>query len=64
MAESHSARMAKFKIGDVVLGNKAYVDMILGDAYAHKTYYIGMVDENNKVNFYDGKVSVVSTVNE
>jgi F420-non-reducing hydrogenase large subunit len=44
---------------DIVLGNQEYVDMILGDAYAHHTYYIGMVDENNKVNFYDGKVSVV-----
>ena len=23
------------------------------------TYYMGMVDENNKVNFYDGKIRVV-----
>ncbi len=44
---------------DIVLGNKAYVDLILGDAYTHHTYYIGTVDENNRVNFYDGKVSVV-----
>ncbi|MBM3130335.1 MAG: Ni/Fe hydrogenase subunit alpha [Chloroflexi bacterium] len=44
---------------DIVLGNKAYVDLILGDAYTHRTYSMGMVDENNKVNFYDGKVSVV-----
>ena len=44
---------------DIVLGNSAYVDLILGDIYTHRTYYIGMVDENNKVNFYDGKVSVV-----
>src|SRR5512134_3410610 len=45
---------------DIVLGNQAYVDMILGDDYTHRTYYIGMVDENNKVNFYDGKISVVA----
>ncbi|OGO32303.1 MAG: F420-nonreducing hydrogenase [Chloroflexi bacterium RBG_16_54_18] len=45
---------------DIVLGNKAYLDLILGDVYTHKTYYIGMVDENNKINFYDGEVSVVS----
>ena len=45
---------------DIVLGNKAYVDLILGDIYTHQTYYIGMVDANNKVNFYDGKVSVVA----
>ncbi len=44
---------------DIVLGNKAYVDLILGDAYTHHTYYIGTVDENNRVNFYDGRVSVV-----
>ncbi len=44
---------------DIVLGNKAYVDLILGDIYTHQTYYMGLVDENNKVNFYDGKVRVV-----
>jgi F420-non-reducing hydrogenase large subunit len=44
---------------DLVLGNKAYVDMILSDGYTMPTYYMGLVDENNKVNFYDGKVRVV-----
>jgi F420-non-reducing hydrogenase large subunit len=44
---------------DIVLGNKEYVDLILGDIYTHKTYYMGMVDENNHINFYDGKVRVV-----
>jgi F420-non-reducing hydrogenase large subunit len=44
---------------DVVLGNKAYLDMILSDAYTTPMYYMGLVDENNKVNFYDGKVRVV-----
>jgi F420-non-reducing hydrogenase large subunit len=44
---------------DIVLGNKEYTDLILGDTYTHHTYYMGMVDENNKVNFYDGKVRVV-----
>jgi F420-non-reducing hydrogenase large subunit len=44
---------------DIVLGNKTYVDLILGDIYTHKTYYMGLVDEKNKVNFYDGKVRVV-----
>jgi F420-non-reducing hydrogenase large subunit len=45
--------------GDIVLGNKTYLDLILGDIYTHRTHYIGLVDDNNKVNFYDGKVSVV-----
>jgi F420-non-reducing hydrogenase large subunit len=44
---------------DLVLGNKTYLDLILGDIYTHRTHYMGLVDENNKVNFYDGKVSVV-----
>jgi F420-non-reducing hydrogenase large subunit len=44
---------------DIVLGNKAYVDLILGDVYTHHTYYMGMVDEKNHINFYDGKVRVV-----
>ncbi|MBK7895940.1 MAG: Ni/Fe hydrogenase subunit alpha [Candidatus Promineifilaceae bacterium] len=44
---------------DLVMGNPYYVDLILGDIYTHKTHYMGMVDENNHVNFYDGKVSIV-----
>lgn len=53
---------AKFTLkafDDIVLKNKQYVDIILGDTYYHKTNYMGLVDENNKVNFYDGKVRVV-----
>lgn len=44
---------------NVVLQNQGYVDMILSDAFAHQTYYMGMVDEHNRINFYDGKVRVV-----
>jgi F420-non-reducing hydrogenase large subunit len=44
---------------DIVLKNKEYVDMIVSDAYTHNTYYMGLVDEKNRVNFYDGKVRVV-----
>ena len=44
---------------EIVLGNQAYVDMILSDAYTIPMHYIGLVDEDNKVNFYNGKVSVV-----
>lgn len=43
----------------IVLGNPDYVKMITSDAYTHKTCYMGTVDENNKVNFYDGKIRVV-----
>jgi len=61
MADS-SVKFAKFSLklfDDVVLKNKKYVDMVLSDAYTLKTYYMGLVDENNKVNFYDGKMRVV-----
>jgi len=44
---------------DIVLGNSKYVDMIKSDAYTMKSYYMGMVDKNNKVNFYDGDIRVV-----
>jgi len=57
-----SVEFAKFTLKlfhDIVLGNSKYVDMIKSDAYTMKTYYMGLVDDNNKVNFYDGKIRVV-----
>ncbi len=44
---------------DVVLANQAYVDLILSDAFTHQTYYMGTVDDQNRINFYDGKIRVV-----
>jgi F420-non-reducing hydrogenase large subunit len=44
---------------DVVLGNDEYRELILSDAFTTPMYYMGLVDENNHVNFYDGKVRVV-----
>jgi F420-non-reducing hydrogenase large subunit len=44
---------------DVVLENKGYVDLIVSDTFTTPMYYMGLVDEDNKVNFYDGKVRVV-----
>lgn len=46
---------------DIVLANKDYVDIILNGPYSLKLHSMGLVDENNKVNFYDGKVRVVDT---
>jgi F420-non-reducing hydrogenase large subunit len=43
----------------LVLGNPDYVKLITSDAYTHKTCYMGTVDANNKVNFYDGTTRVV-----
>jgi F420-non-reducing hydrogenase large subunit len=53
---------AKFSLqvfDDIVLKNKEYVDIVTGDAYQLETYYMGLVDENNKVNFYEGDIRVV-----
>jgi F420-non-reducing hydrogenase large subunit len=44
---------------DIVLGNEEYVDLIISDAFTHRTYYMGTVDENNLINFYDGMIRVV-----
>ncbi len=58
----HAVRFAEFSLQvfqDVVLKNKEYVDWILSDAYTHRTYYMGLVDANGKVNFYDGDIRVV-----
>jgi F420-non-reducing hydrogenase large subunit len=57
-----SVEFAKLSLNvfdDIVLKNKEYLDMVLSDAYTHRTYYMGLVDEKNRVNFYDGKVRVV-----
>jgi F420-non-reducing hydrogenase large subunit len=56
-----AVEFAKFSIGlfnQIVLGNKAYVDLILSDGFTHRTYNMGLVDEKNHVNFYDGAVRV------
>ncbi len=57
-----SIEFAQFTLklfADIVLGNPDYLDLILSDAYTHRMHYIGTVDENHHVNFYDGLVSVV-----
>lgn len=44
---------------DLVWKNPDYVKMITSDAYTHRTHYMGMVDGQNRVNFYDGDLRVV-----
>ena len=53
---------AKFSLklfDEVVLANKAYLDLVLSDTYELDTYWIGTVDEKNRVNFYHGDHRVV-----
>lgn len=56
-----AVEFGKFTIklfNDIVLENKEYVDLILNDMFTHQTYNMGLVDENNHPNFYDGKIRV------
>jgi F420-non-reducing hydrogenase large subunit len=45
---------------DIVLKNQKNMDMILNEDFVLKTYYMGTVDEKNRVNFYDGKIRIVN----
>ena len=61
-AAKNAVEFGKFTIqvfNDIVLKNKSYVDLILSDAFTHRTYNMGLVDEKNHPNFYDGKIRVV-----
>ncbi len=58
----NAVEFGKFSLkifNEVVLQNQQYVDWITSDTYTHKTYYMGMVDENKKINYYDGTLRVV-----
>jgi len=57
-----SAEFAKLSLKlfhETILENTNYVELIKSKAYTLRTYYMGVVDEHNKVNFYDGKIRVV-----
>jgi F420-non-reducing hydrogenase large subunit len=52
---------AKFSLqlfGGVVLKDQDYADLILSDTFTIKTNYMGLVDGDGKVNFYDGELRV------
>jgi F420-non-reducing hydrogenase large subunit len=46
---------------DVVLANPAYVDLITGDTFRHETHYMGLVNEKNQPDYYDGHIRIVDT---
>jgi F420-non-reducing hydrogenase large subunit len=61
-AAAHAVEFGKFALQvfrDVVLGTPEYVEIVTSEAYTHRTYYMGLVDENKKVTFYDGTLRVV-----
>jgi F420-non-reducing hydrogenase large subunit len=53
------AQQALQIFNSVVLQNTNYIDLILSEAYTHRTYSMGLVDDQNRPNFYDGKLRVV-----
>lgn len=56
-----SIEFAKFTLGvfkSIVLANEKYVSLITSEDFTHRTYSMGLVDANNRVNFYDGMVRV------
>ena len=53
------ARFSLKLFNDLVLANKEYLNLILGNIYTMKSYYMGLVDSNNKVNLYEGDIRVV-----
>ncbi|HAK94372.1 MAG TPA: Ni/Fe hydrogenase subunit alpha [Planctomycetes bacterium] len=62
-AAEDAVEFAKFTLGvfgKIVLANKSYVDLVVGDIYLHRTYYMGLVDAKNRLNLYDGMIRVVT----
>ncbi len=61
-AAARAIEFSQFALGafrKTVLGNPGYVELVTSEAYTHRTYYMGLVDEANKVTFYDGTLRVV-----
>ncbi len=47
-------------VDDFILKNKTLVDVVVNkDLFYHETYYMGMVDKNNSLNFYDGQIRII-----
>ncbi len=42
-----------------LLADRAIKDEIEGDTYYHQTHYAGVVDDDGRVNFYDGRIRVI-----
>lgn len=63
--EQYAKELYNFSVESVelfsnLMRKEEYRDIVFGDYYLLRTHYAGIVDEKNKVNFYDGKIRVVS----
>ena len=43
----------------IVENNPEISKLVTSDAYRAETYYMGLVDDKNRLNFYDGKIRIV-----
>lgn len=46
---------------DVILKNEKYMELITSDAYRSVLNYMGTIDENGKVSYYDGVQKIIDT---
>ena len=47
-------------VNDFILENETLLSAVVNkDLFYHETYYMGMVDENNALNFYDGEIRII-----
>lgn len=42
-----------------IMASDQFRDMVMGQTYYHRTHYMGLVDDKNRANFYDGHIRVV-----
>jgi F420-non-reducing hydrogenase large subunit len=45
---------------ELFLEGPAYSGLLKDDRFYHETYYLGMVDDTNRLNFYDGGIRIVA----
>jgi F420-non-reducing hydrogenase large subunit len=53
------SRLTQEIFADVVLGDRRYVDLIRSEAFTHRTYYMGLVNERSEPDVFDGELRVV-----
>jgi len=53
------ARFSLDVFDQIVLQNPVFSELLKSDIYLHRTYAMGTVDAQNRVNFYDGQIRVV-----
>ncbi len=61
-AAADAVEFARFTLQlfkDAVLKNDGYLKLITSEAYSHRTYYMGLVNNRNQTDFYTGKIRVV-----